>query len=84
MLDGANNITIKNFSITGGYVGINAPTKQNLGNSNITIANNQIYSNADVGILTGFNSNWIVTGNVIHDNSGNTNQNSGIYLWQHV
>ncbi len=30
--------------------------------------------------FTGFNSNWVVTGNVIHDNSGNTNQNAGIYL----
>ena len=74
--DGTTNVTIENLSLTGAYIGINAPyTSGGKGINGITIANNQIYSNANEGILTGYNFNWTVTGNVIHNNG-----NYGIYL----
>ncbi|HZZ44157.1 MAG TPA: right-handed parallel beta-helix repeat-containing protein [Tepidisphaeraceae bacterium] len=77
--DGANNITLSHFSITGADIGINAPYKSTIGNSNITLSSNTIYSNATGGILTGFNTNWVITNNVIHDNSA-YNSSYGIYL----
>ena len=79
--DGANNVTLEHLSITGANTGVYAPSKQNLGNSGITIADNVIYSDNGAGysggIFTAFNSNWTVTGNVIHDNSG---YYGGVYL----
>jgi parallel beta-helix repeat protein len=76
--EGTTNVTLENLSITGAYIGINAPytsTSGTVGVNSITIANNQIYSNSDEGILTGFNLNWTVTGNVIHNNGA-----YGVYL----
>ena len=46
-----------------------------MGINSITISNNQIYSNSDEGILTGYNINWTLTGKSIHNNG-----NYGIYL----
>jgi parallel beta-helix repeat protein len=80
LLDGANNLTITNLSITGGSTGINTD-EVSLGNANITIANNIIYANTGSGYSGGIyaynGSNWIVTGNTVHDNPGFY---GGIYL----
>src|SRR5262249_120502 len=80
ILDGTNNVTIENLSITGGNTGIYA-NYVSLGTANITIANNIIYANNGSGysggIYTYEGSNWIITGNTVHDNTGFY---GGVYL----
>jgi parallel beta-helix repeat protein len=70
LLPAVQNITLADLSITGAYFGINSPLIEGTTTltSGITVENDQIYSNANHGIDTGFTNNWTITGNVIHDN----------------
>jgi autotransporter-associated beta strand protein len=75
-------ITIENLSITGADYGINSPEIENppVASSNITIENDQIYSNFADGIIAGLTYNWTIVGNVIHDNNQEGNDSYGIAL----
>ena len=61
----ASNITLDHLAITGGYAGINASNGTT--NTNVTISNDLIYSNYQYEISTNDQSNWVITGNTIHD-----------------
>jgi len=81
---GVSNVTIEYLSITGAATGIYAQTDNNNG---VTIADNQIYANDGLsggdngGIYAmGPSSNWAITGNSIHDNTGE-NASFGISLF---
>jgi parallel beta-helix repeat protein len=77
------NITLSYLSITGAEFGINSPSIENppAATSGIKVENDQIYSNADAGILSGETYNWMITGNVIHDNDiTDGSYQAGIYL----
>ena len=62
---GASNVTLDHLAITGGNAGINAPNGTS--NPNLTISNDLIYSNYQNEISTNNQSNWVITGNTIHD-----------------
>jgi hypothetical protein len=68
--DGTQNVTIDHLSMTGADVAVLAPD-ETIGVKNITVSNNIIFGNADAGISDNTNdSGWIISGNIVHDNTG--------------
>jgi parallel beta-helix repeat protein len=68
--DGTHNVTIDHLSLTGGDTAVYGGD-QTTGVSNITVSNDIIYGNVDMGIYVGnADTGWIITGNLIHDNNG--------------